>query len=724
MKHIKISVLIVAFLAAGRLSVKAHEGMWIPSLIKMFLSDMQADGLKLSAEDIYAINKSSLKDAIVHFGGGCTAEVISNQGLILTNHHCGFSQIQSHSSLENDYLKDGFWAKSHAEELVNPGLTASFIVRIEDVTKKVLQDIDENTPAAKRAQLVSERTASLKAQVESVEKGHTASIKPYYYGNEFYMVVTKTYKDVRLVGAPPSSVGKYGGDTDNWMWPRHTGDFSVFRIYSGKDGKPADISEDNIPYKPNHSLPINITGSKPGDFTMIYGFPGRTQQYLHSSWVRFVTETMNPNAIDMRASTLEIIDAAMASSDEIRIQYASKQARIANSWKKWIGENRGLARLDAIAKKEALEAEYAKKINASAELKPIYGDVLKQLEASNEEGKALMMARSMLIEFFYVGPEFVRFVSGYEKLAENADQLEEKGELKAELDRLRQSAEGFYKNYQPWVDQKILGVLYPQYIEALNPKFRPDIHKEISAKYGDDYSKYADDVFEESYFVNKDRTLAFLDKFKTSKAKKIKADPAYKLMKSVLGAWRKNASGAYFAWQGKNDELMRKYVKGMMSVFPDKKYWPDANSTLRIAWGKVEGSEPRDGVIYNPFTTLDGVLAKYIPGDREFDLPEGLIELAKKKDYGRWAYNGELPVCFTASNHTTGGNSGSPVLNGEGHLIGINFDRSWESTMSDIMFDPERCRNIIVDIRYVMFIIDKYAGASHLIDEMNIVDRR
>lgn len=724
MKHIKISVLIVLFLAAGRLSVKAHEGMWIPSLIKMFLSDMQADGLKLSAEDIYAVNKSSLKDAIVHFNGGCTAEVISNQGLILTNHHCGFSQIQSHSSLEHDYLKDGFWAKNHGEELVNPGLSATFIVRIEDVTKKVLQDIDENTDPGKRATLVSERIASLKNQVESVEKGHSAEIKPFYYGNEYYMIVTKTYKDVRLVGAPPSSVGKYGGDTDNWMWPRHTGDFSVFRIYSGKDGKPAEISEDNIPYKPNHSLPINITGTKAGDFTMIYGFPGRTQQYLHSSWIRFITGTMNPNAIDMRESSLDIIDGAMASSDEIRIQYASKQARIANAWKKWIGENRGLDRLDALSKKETLEAEYAKKVMTNAELKPIYGDVLKKLEASNKEGEALMMARSMLIEFFYVGPEIVRYASNYEKIAENAEALDDKGELDAELDRLRETVEKFYKNYQPWVDQKILAVLYPKYIKALNPKYQPDLHKELAAKYGNDWDKFAADAFEDSYFTNKERALAFLDKFKPSSAKKIKADPIYQLMKAVLGAWREKALRPYLAWQGQNDELMRKYVKGMMSVFPDKKYWPDANSTLRIAWGKVEGSEPRDGVIYNPFTTLDGVVAKYVPDDREFDLPARLIELNEKRDFGRWAYKGQLPVCFTASNHTTGGNSGSPVLNGEGHLIGINFDRSWESTMSDIMFDPERCRNIIVDIRYVMFIIDKYAGASHLIDEMNIVDRR
>lgn len=719
----KITLLLIAFLMISRVSVKAHEGMWIPSLIKMFLTDMQADGLQLSAEDIYAVNKSSLKDGIVHFGGGCTSEIVSDKGLILTNHHCGFSQIQSHSSLENDYLKDGFWAMSHKEELTNPGLTATIIDRIEDVTRKVLMDIDENTDPSKRAALVAERIATIKSQVESVEKGKSAQIKAFYYGNQYFMIVTKTFKDVRLVGAPPSSVGKYGGDTDNWMWPRHTGDFSVFRIYSGPDNQPADIAEENVPYKPAHHFPVNITGTKAGDFTMIYGFPGRTQQYLHSSSVDFITQDMNPKAIDMRNSSLEIIDAAMASSDQIRIQYASKQARIANSWKKWIGENRGLDRLDAIKVKQDLEANFHDKVMASAELKPVFGNVLKDLEASNKEGQALMMSRSMLIEFFYVGPEFMRHASFFENLVENYESLVEKGEFEKTIEFLKNGAEGFFKNYNATVDQKILAVLYPKYIENLAPQYRPDGHAALAAKYGNNWNKYAADIFEDSYFVDKSRELALLDKWKSSSAKKVKADPGYKLMKSVLGAWRK-AQVPYSGWQGKNSELMRVYVKGMMTAFPNEKYWPDANSTLRLAWGKVEGSEPRDGVIYQPFTTLDGVLAKYVPGDREFDLPAKLIELAKNRDYGRYGFKGELPICFTASNHTTGGNSGSPVLNGEGHLIGINFDRSWESTMSDIMYDPERCRNIVVDIRYVLFMIDKYAGASHLVDEMTIVDRK
>jgi len=719
----KISLLLIAFLMFSRVSVKAHEGMWIPSLIKMFLTDMQADGLQLSAEDIYAVNKSSLKDAIVHFGGGCTSEIVSDKGLLLTNHHCGFSQIQSHSSLENDYLKDGFWAMSHQEELTNPGLTATIIDRIEDVTRKVLMDIDENTDPSKRAALVAERIATIKSQVESVEKGKSAQIKAFYYGNQYFMIVTKTFKDVRLVGAPPSAVGKYGGDTDNWMWPRHTGDFSVFRIYAGPDNQPADIAEENVPFKPAHHFPVSITGTKAGDFTMVYGFPGRTQQYLHSSSVEFITQNMNPKAIDMRDASLEIIDAAMASSDQIRIQYASKQARIANSWKKWIGENRGLDRLDAIQVKKDLEEKFHNKVVGSAELKPIYGNILKDLEASNKQGQDFMMARSMLIEFFYVGPEFMRHASFFENLVENYDALVEKGELDKTLDYLKDGAEGFFKNYQASVDEKILAVLYPKYIANMAPKHRPAYHKELMAKYGNNAAKMASDLFEKSYFVNKDRELGLLNKFKSSSVKKVKADPGYKLMKAVLGVWR-GMQGPYAAWQGTNSELMRVYVKGMMTAFPNEQYWPDANSTLRLAWGKVEGSEPRDGVTYQPFTTLDGVLAKYVPGDREFDLPEKLIELAKNRDYGRYGYKGDLPVCFTASNHTTGGNSGSPVLNGEGHLIGINFDRSWESTMSDIMYDPERCRNIVVDIRYVLFIMDKYAGAGHLVDEMTLIDRK
>lgn len=722
MKSKRILLLLIAFVFAGNISLFAHEGMWIPSMIKTFLSDMQADGLKLSAEEIYAINKSSQKDAIVHFGGGCTAEVVSSQGLILTNHHCGFSQIQTHSSVDKDYLKDGFWAMDKSQELTNPGLTATFIVRIEDVTKKILDGLTDDMDPANRAQRIQSRIAEMEKMVQEAEPGHSAEIKPFYYGNEYYLIVKKTYRDVRLVGAPPSSIGKYGGDTDNWMWPRHTGDFSVFRVYAGPDNQPADISEDNVPYKPGHHFPVTVKGTKPGEFTMVYGFPGTTQQYLHSSAIKYITQTMNPRAIKMREQSLAIIDKAMASSDEIRIQYAAKQARIANAWKKWIGENRGLERLDAIAKKEAAENEFRRRVNAKPELKEQYGGLLDELERHNGKGQQLMTARSMLIEMFYMGPEFIRHAQAYQRLVENYEELEEKGEVDKYVEGRRNGMPGHFKNYQPMVDQQALAALWPMYIEALAPEYRPDVQAELVAEFGNDWDRMAKELFEDSYFVDPEREKALLDKFNKGAVKKVKKDWGYKIAVSVLEAWTKQAGREYFEWEAKTEELMRLYVKGMKEVFPDKTYWPDANSTLRIAWGKLGGSEPADGVIYNPYTTLQGVIEKYIPGDREFDLPPRILELYRQKDYGIYANaEGKLPVCFTAANHTTGGNSGSPVLNGEGHLIGINFDRSWESTMSDIMYDPEYCRNITVDIRYVLFIIDKYAGAGHLVEEMTVV---
>ena len=517
-------------------------------------------------------------------------------------------------------------------------------------------------------------------------------------------------------------MGKYGGDTDNWMWPRHTGDFSVFRIYADQDNNPADISEKNVPYRPKKALAVNIQGTEPGDFTMVYGFPGRTQQYLHSEAVKLITGTLNPHSISMRDRSLAIIVDAMTSSDEIRIQYAAKQARIANYWKKMQGENRGLERLKAIAKKEELETEFAAKVKGSAELSQRYGKILEELEGLYETGGPLMMARSMLIEFYYYGPEFIRRAVGYRNLVENFEKLEEAGGLEAEIERLKNGAGNYYKNYQAFVDQEILEVLYPMYIEGLSPAYRPATHLALKAKYGNDWTKYAGDVFQKSFFVDQERETELLDKFSKKSLKKIKNDPGYQLANAVYEAWFRKAGPAYGAWNAKLDKAMEGYVDGLMTVFPDKEYWPDANSTLRIGWGKVEGSEPRDGVTYKPFTTLDGVIEKYVPGDREFDLPPRLLELAKARDYGRYADDGELPVCFTASNHTTGGNSGSPVLNAQGHLIGINFDRSWESTMSDIMYDPERCRNIVVDIRYVLWCIDKLGGAGHLVDEMNLID--
>ena len=717
----KLRRAILAALISAPFLAQASEGMWIPALLKSLNeTEMKAMGLRLSAEDIYSVNKSSLKDAIVHFGGGCTAEVVSPAGLIFTNHHCGFSQIQSHSTVEKDYLTDGFWAKSRAEELPNPGLTATFIDRIEDVTKAVLEGTEGKTGTERQA-VIDANIARIKKKVTDNEK-HEAEIKPFFYGNEYYMIVTTTYRDVRLVGAPPGGVGKFGGDTDNWMWPRHTGDFSVFRIYAAADNTPADYSPDNIPYKPRHFFPVSAKGVKAGDFTMVYGFPGQTQQYLHSSTVKFIVEEMNPRAIAMRDKSLDIIDASMASSDAIRIAYAAKQARIANAWKKWIGETKGLQRLNALAIKYNLETRFQQAVSRTPELQKEYGSVTADIAALQKASAKYTMARSMLIEFFIMGPEVLRFARNFEGVIEGYEKLSADGKLQAELDKLKATLDGYFKNYHAPTDEKIMAVLWPMYLEGLPADLHPDIAAELKTKYGSDWNKMAADMYSTSYFTDKAKLAAALNNFSKGTVKKLRADLSYRMARSVMAAWRDKAMNPQADMDAQMQELMRTYVRGLMTVFPDKRYWPDANSTLRLAYGKVEGSEPADGVVYQPFCTMDGVLAKYIPGDVEFDLPDRLVEMAKKRDFGRYADSaGNLVVTFTASNQTTGGNSGSPVIDGDGNLIGINFDRSWESTMSDIMYDPTRCRNIIVDTRYVLFIIDKYAGASHLMNEIKVV---
>ncbi|MFM2376784.1 MAG: hypothetical protein RLZZ165_1881, partial [Bacteroidota bacterium] len=647
--------------------------------------------------------------------------VVSTQGLILTNHHCGLSQIQSKSTVEHDYLRDGFWARSKDQELPSDRLTATFVVRIEDMTARVLEGTEGLDPSARAARIAS-NIASLEIAVEKAEPKHQAEIKPFFYGNEYYMIVSKTYRDVRLVGAPPSSVGKFGGDTDNWMWPRHTGDFSLFRIYADAQNEPADYSMDNRPYVPGHSLPVSLKGTQPGDFTMVYGFPGMTEQYLHSASVEFIAEEMNPRAIAMRDQSLAVIDATMAKSDRLRIAYAAKQARIANAWKKWIGETKGIERLHAVEKKRALERRFAETVAQDPGLRAQYGKVLQEIEATVQAGKRYQMARVLFIELYHMGVEALRFSSSFTDLAYHYEKLKAEGNLAQEITRMEATTMGFYQLYDPDADRQILAALYPLYIDGLAPELRPDLHASLSARYGNDWKRFADEAFANSVFTNEARLKTFLKRFGKKSPEVIQNDPIFKLQKSVLAAWNEKARPSLQELYAKQQDLMRVYVKGLMTVFPDKKYWPDANSTLRLTFGKVEGSEPADGVIYRPYCTMAGMLAKYVKGDREFDVPDRLVELARNHDFGPYAdANGDLVLCFTASNHTTGGNSGSPVIDGSGNLIGLNFDRTWESTMSDLMYDPGQCRNIMVDIRYVLFIIDKYAGARNLIDEMKLV---
>lgn len=692
-----LSVLFSLFLFVN---VFADEGMLIPSLIKAFESDMKAKGMQLSAEDIYSVNSSSLKDAIFQFGGGCTAEVVSKKGLLLTNHHCGYSQIQSHSSLENNYIENGFWAQGLDQELTNPGLTAMRIVRIDDVTEAVLLGITTDT-----------QREEIKANIEQIIKDategthYTAQVKAFNYGNSYYLMLKETFLDVRFVGTPPNSIGKFGGDTDNWVWPRHTGDFSVFRIYAGKDNKPAEYSSENVPYTPLHYLPISMKDRKNGDFTMVYGFPGSTEQHVCSSYLEQIITKERPSRIRMRDLSLSVIDKAMKNSELIRIQYASKQARISNAWKKWIGQIDGLKRLDAVNLKKETELEFTKKAMSNETWKLKYGETVAKMNALSDEFFKYEYLYAMGIEYFYVGPEYFKLIRSTNDLISNYSKYLEEGKIVEIKEKLLQTSEGFFKNYNQEIDMEILSLLTQEYFS-----------KTDNLKFYILNSKIAD----KSVFTNKERFNQFIHKFNKKSAKKILKDAGYSHYTKYYTDWIDNVIPYYRSFSQSMDVLLKNYVAGKLEMFPNKKHWPDANSTLRITFGQLEGSSPADGKVYTEHTTLDGIIAKYNSGNPDFDLKPRMLELHEAKDYGAYAQDGELWVCFSGSNHTTGGNSGSPVLDANGYLMGLNFDRSWESTMSDYMFDPNRCRNIVVDIKYVLWVIDKYANASHLIDEMEL----
>ncbi|MCB9165310.1 MAG: S46 family peptidase [Flavobacteriales bacterium] len=703
-------------------TVSAHEGMWVPTLLKSIEGDMRTAGLHITAEDIYSINHGSIKDAIVHFGGGCTAEVISEEGLLLTNHHCGFSVIQEHSSLENDYLKNGFWAMDKASELRNPGLTATFIIRMEDVSERVLSELasqQDLTEVQRREVVMRVGEAIAKEAVEGTH--YQAVVRPFNYGNAYFLIVTETFRDVRLVGAPPSSIGKFGGDTDNWMWPRHNADFSIFRIYAGPDNKPADPSESNVPFVPRHSLPVNIGGVEEGDFAMIFGFPGSTQRYLSSYAVDYVLNTADPLRIKMRSASLAVIDAAMRNSDKTRIQYADKQAGISNAYKKWIGEVRGLKELRTLDHKREQEQVYTDMAMKRDRLD--LQAVLPELKSLYEAYVPLAVSRDLFVEMVYYGPEVLRFADGFRELVEDQAKLEADGKFRTKADERAGNIHGFFKDYDASVDEQVFKALLPIYRANVPVANQPAALREIDTRFKGDSDAWVRDLYARSIFTDEARLKKALMLPSKKFAKLAAVDPAYRTARSFFRSFLEQVRPEHAVLSDRIEAAMRTYVKGMMELEPERTFWPDANSTLRLSYGKVEGSEPRDAVVYEPFTTLDGVVDKYVPGDVEFDVPERLLALHAAKDYGQYGVNGVMPVCFTSSLHTTGGNSGSPVLNGRGQLIGLNFDRTWESTMSDIQFDPEKCRNICVDVRYILFIIDKFAGAKHLVDEMKLVQR-
>ena len=718
MKSIFLRLAFLFLIVAKSLFSFAEEGMLIPSLIAAFESDMKAKGMKLSAADIYSINSTSIKDAILQFGGGCTAELVSSQGLLLTNHHCGYGQIQSHSSLEHDYLKNGFWAKTKNDELTNPGLTAMRIVRIDDVTKAVLMGA-----SSKSDQAVIQTNIKKLCAAAIVGTHYEAEIKAFNYGNDYYLMLKETFLDVRFVGTPPNSIGKFGGDTDNWVWPRHTGDFSVFRIYVGKDNKPAAYSPDNVPYTPLHYLPISFQNRQEGDFTMVYGFPGQTEQHVVSSYLKFIVENERPARIHMRDLSLAVIDEGMSTSDLTRIQYSAKQASIANAWKKWIGQIEGLKNLQAIDLK--LEEEKAYKAMAlSKEEWKKYADVLGQLNALVEAKKNAEFDYAMGVEYFSFGPEYFKLVRGMEDLISNYEKYLEKGELKKVVEKMKTSADLFFKNYNAQVDKGIFKDQTNAYLQYTNQwdAITKNVKYSVAPTWFESYvQSKADIIYGQSIFTDQARYNAFLDGFSAKSLKKLNKDLGYTFFNQYFAPFRNESVPAYRSFQTEVSTLMQVYVEGKYLMFPDAKHWPDANSTLRITYGQLEGSAPTDGMRYTEHTTLDGLIAKYHTGNPDFDLLPRMLELHEAKNYGPYAQGDELWVCFTGSNHTTGGNSGSPVLDKNGYLMGLNFDRSWESTMSDYLFDPNRCRNIVVDIRYVLWVMDIYSDAKHLVDEMTLM---
>jgi hypothetical protein len=718
----KIYTLILGFALLFNFSAKADEGMWIPALLTDNYAEMQRLGLKLTPEQIYSINNSSMKDAIVRLGRGfCTGEIISSQGLILTNHHCGYSAIQKLSTTTANHLKNGFWAKTKADELP-AGFSVSFLVRIDEITTTVLEGVtDEN-----RAEMVAKNSAAIKKELS--DGGYDVDIKEMFSGNKYFAYIYQTFNDVRLVGTPPESVGKYGGDTDNWMWPRHTGDFSMFRVYASKDNKPADYSKDNVPYQPKHHLPVSMKGVEKGDFAMIWGFPGSTDRYLSSWGVKNATDIDQPARVKIRRAKLDIYETYQEQDEAVDLMYAAKHAQVSNYWKYFIGQTRGLKRLRVYEKKQAEEAAFVKWVNSGdAARKARFGNVISMYQDAYKIYDEKILAETYWMEAIYgieftgYGFGFARLKGMYEQLAGEKDAEKKKG-IQAQIDqtieRMKASTPGTFKDYYRPIDRDVAIAMITYYVNDLPANLRPEEFNKLLAKCKGDVTKMVDKIFNTSILVDQDKAMAFLN---SPSAKKLKKDMGVEFSDIMLTWYLEDLQTMFSDAEAKRNEADRLYIAALFEMYPDKAFSPNANSSMRFTYGQVLDYSPGDAMLYKHYTTMKGVLEKYQPGDGEFDLPADYLKIAKEQDYGQYAKEGEdLRICFLSNNDITGGNSGSPVINGNGELIGLAFDGNWEAMSGDIAFEPELQRTISVDIRYVLWCIDKLAGAGHIVEEMTL----
>ncbi len=710
----------------------ADEGMWIISLINKNYNDMKKQGLKLSADDIYNINHASLKDAVVQFGRGCTGEIVSNQGLLLTNYHCGFGQIQAHSTAENDFIADGYFAKNQGEELPNEGLTVKFLIRIDDVTTAIFSSLNDTMSFNEKRKAIRKKAKELISKATE-GNNYTAFVKSFFTDNQYFLLVYKIYRDVRLVGAPPQTIGQFGGDTDNWMWPRHTADFSVFRVYAGVDGEPADYSPKNVPLKPKHALPVSLKGMHKGDFAMIIGYPGSTDRYETSFGVKQALDVINPSIVKIRTLKLAILKQHMDASrkaakkatnynnlPKVHIQYAAKYAHTSNYWKYFIGQSKGIRRLHVVEKKQAFEKKFNDWVNQNSGRKAKYGTVLSDLEKTYADLENYYKLRWYIREAGYRGPDGISFAAKFKKLNnwyEKQDKVQDIKSREPIVAELKEAGKIYFKDFDLPTEIDLFGQLLKMMNDDIFEEFYPTIFKTINRKYKGDFMEYAQDAYKISIFRSQAALNKFLDK---PSLEKLQKDPVYKTMESLHGCLNK------FGFMNKANlnkmkELRSLYMAGILEMEKGKNLYPDANLTMRLTYGTVQDYHPSDAIDYDYYTTLKGIYEKSFSDNPDYEVPQKLLDLYKAKNYGQYAENGVLRTCFTTNNDITGGNSGSPTINGKGELVGLAFDGDWEAMSGDIAFEPELQRTIVVDIRYVLFIMDKYAGAKYLVDEMKVV---